>query len=788
MRLRLRTLTAVLCVLAVGVLAEPAEAKSGSFVDDDNSRYEPYIETARAEGLIVGCNPPTNDRICPHEEMTRAQMAVLLARAIAAPAPQADHFSDDDGHPAEGAINALVEAGVGTSCGEDRFCPDRPITRGEMAALIARTFRLETAVDPQRYADLDGSLYREPLAKLAASGGIRACDPPVNRNLCPLATVSREEGIHAVVRTMGLAPTGSSSADPRLEPLGFGDGFHHLSLWDGRTPSGRNNVAITKHGYEGSGLRVAIPKGSHFGSDFHLHMTEASDEIPERLYFRYYLKLDADWRTTTAGKLPGFSGVYGRTGKGGFRSQPSQPGWSARLMFHPNNGGDSRVSLGYYVYHLGQERRYGDGLRWNEAGKLNPGEWYCLEGEVELNKPGVADGALRAWVDETPALDISGLEFRRPSEPQIKIESFWFNVYHGGKQVATSDLGLTIDEVAVDTERIGCGAGRGVRQSMDGDFTGDGYRDQMRWDECAGGSCFSLERSTWRGSRTSHHDGDGAWFNLHSHRLGFATGDVDGDGKVDLVYHGRCDTSVDCWRVHTARGGVTEGENWGDGARFSAATNSLVLGDWNGDGQDDLAYRGLCGNDGRQCWRVHLSSGQSFGDPADWGPPPLHADLRPMAVDLDQDGYDDLVYQAPCDESLCWFVQLSSGESFADPTALGPVLEVADTIEWIDFDGDGMTDFVSWVNTDRASWVEVRFLRDGRLGQPVQLTEFDHEILDVVMRRRSETAPIQAIASLACEEKKVCVRTLIASSTVELVDSEQFRDLIWSRPGSPQIT
>lgn len=768
--------------------AEPAEAKSGSFVDDDNSRYEPYIEAAREESLIDGCNPPANDRVCPAEEITRGDMAVMLARAIRAPGPQTDHFSDDDGHPAEGAINALMEAGVGTSCGEDRFCPDRPLTRGEMAALITRTFSLGASADPGRYVDLDGSLYQEPLAILAASGGIRACDPPVNRRLCPLATVSREEGIYSLVKAMGIQPTISHSTDPTLEPLGFGDGFHHLSLWDGRTPGQRNNVAITEHGYDGSGLRVAIPKGSHFGSDFHLHMTEATDEVPERLYFRYYLKLDADWRTTTAGKLPGFSGVYGSTGKGGFRSQPSQPGWSARLMFHPNNGGDSRVGLGYYVYHLGQERRYGDGLRWNEAGKLNPGEWYCLEGEVELNRPGIADGALRAWVDETPALDISGLEFRRPSEPQIKIESFWFNVYHGGRQVANQNLGLTIDEVVVNTERIGCGAGQGVKHPAVGDFTGDGYRDQVRWDECADGSCFVLERSTWRGPTTMRHSGDGAWFNLHSHRLGFATGDVDGDGKVDLVYHGRCDASVDCWRVHTAREGVSEGENWGGGARFSAETNSLVLGDWNGDGQDDLAYRGLCGNDGRTCWRVHLSSGESFGDPTDWGPPPLHGELRPMAVDLDQDGHDDLVYQAPCDESLCWFAQLSSGDSFADPTALGPVLEMADTIEWIDFDGDGQTDFVSWVNTELASWVEVRFLRDGRLGHPVQLAEFDQEILDVVMRRRSDTAPVQAIASLACEKEKTCVQTLIAPSTVELVDSEQFRDLVWSRPGSPQIT
>ena len=715
-------------------------------------------------------------------------MAIMLARATGAPTPRADHFSDDNGHAAERAINALADAGVSAGCDVDRFCPDRQITRGEMAAMIATTMPWDGPVDPEKYSDLAGSAFEQPLARLAERGGLLACDSPVNRRLCPTATVRRDEAILAVVISMGLGPAGIASPDPKLKPLGFGDGFHHLSLWDGRTPSSRNNVAITQNGYRDSGLRVEIPKGAHYGSDFHLHLDDATKEIPEHLFFRYYIKFDSDWRTTSSGKLPGFSGVYGRTGKGGFRSQPSQPGWSARLMFSPNHGTDARVRLGYYVYHLGQERQFGDGLRWNESGKLRRGEWYCLEGEIEMNKPGVADGALRAWVDETPALDVSGLEFRRPSEPQIKIESFWFNVYYGGKAVAIQDLGLTIDEVMVDTERIGCGAGRGVSSPAEGDLDGDGYRDRVSWDACAGGQCFLLDRSTWHGRRTSRHNGDGAWFNLDSHRLGMATGDVDGDGRADIVYHGRCDASVGCWRVHSARGGLDVGENWGNGARFSPETTSLVLGDWNGDGKDDLAYPGLCGNDDGPCWRVHPSSGEGFGQPEGWGVSPPYEVMEPTAMDLTQDGRDDLIYQAPCEESLCWFTQFSSGESFEEPTMLGQVLETTDTVEWIDFDGDGATDLVSWINTDSTSWVEVRFMRDGWLGEPVKLARFDRDVQDVTLRRRTAVAPIQAIVRLSCEEEGGCIRTLMAPSAALLVDSEHFRDARWDRPDSPQIS
>lgn len=786
MRSCLRVLV-VLLFVATGHLgsSQPADASSNSFVDDDNSRFEPFIERALTEGLIKGCNPPANDRVCPHQTLSRGEMAMMLARAIQAPAPANDYFSDDNGHPAERAINGLMDTGMGISCGDDRICPDRPITRGEMATWLDRVFEIPAREDAGRYADLGDTTHAEALVDLAAAGALLACDSPVNQKLCPHRSVDRDEAVFALVTVLGLGPAPASSSDPALEPLGFGDGFHHLSLWDGRRPSSRNNVALTGHGYRESGLRVRIPKGSHFGADFHLHLDDAAHVVPERLFFRYFLKLDADWRTTTSGKLPGFSGVYGSTGKGGFRSDPSQPGWSARLMFSPNDSGDQRVGLGYYVYHLGQERRYGDGLSWNEAGQLQPGEWYCLEGEVEMNTPGMTDGALRAWVDETPALDVSGLEFRRPSEPEIKIESFWFNVYYGGKPVALRDLGMIIDEVMVDTERIGCGAGEGLSSPTDGDFDGDGYRDQIRWDTCDSGSCFVVQRHTWHGLKTTRYQGNGAWFSLATHRLGVATGDVDGDGGSDVVYHGRCDASVGCWRVHTAAGGMDLGENWGDGARFAPETESLLLGDWDGDGLDDLAYIGLCGDDGRRCWRVHPSTGATFGKPAGWGAP-TPGMLHPGTVDLNHDGRDDIVFQAPCDESLCWFARVSSGEAFERPTTLGMVLEGSDKVEWIDFDGDGQVDIVSWINTDDTSWVEVRFMRDGQLGGSVRLAQFDGRVGDVALRRRTANTPVQAIVSVTCGEE-TCFRTLMAPSSSLLVDSERFREERWKRPEAPHI-
>jgi hypothetical protein len=55
---------------------------SGTFFDDDDSVFENAIERLAASGITVGCNPPTNDRFCPDDSVTRGQMAAFLKRAL----------------------------------------------------------------------------------------------------------------------------------------------------------------------------------------------------------------------------------------------------------------------------------------------------------------------------------------------------------------------------------------------------------------------------------------------------------------------------------------------------------------------------------------------------------------------------------------------------------------------------------------------------------------------------------------------------------------------------------
>ena len=72
----------VLAVVAIASVAFAALPPGGTFIDDDGHIFEGAIEAIAAEGITKGCNPPTNDKFCPDDKVTRGQMAAFLKRAL----------------------------------------------------------------------------------------------------------------------------------------------------------------------------------------------------------------------------------------------------------------------------------------------------------------------------------------------------------------------------------------------------------------------------------------------------------------------------------------------------------------------------------------------------------------------------------------------------------------------------------------------------------------------------------------------------------------------------------
>jgi hypothetical protein len=203
--------------LATAVLLA-ALPPGGSFVDDDGNVHEGAIEGIAAVGITRGCNPPLNDRYCPDSTVNREQMAAFLARALNLPPADHDYFSDDEDNIFESDINRLAAAGITRGCNPptgDRFCPSSPMTRGAMAAMLARAFEYPTA-GGNRFVDDDGHLFESDIQRIAAQGVTLGCNPPANDRFCPDRSVTRGAMASFLARALDLdqaAPT------PRESPL-----------------------------------------------------------------------------------------------------------------------------------------------------------------------------------------------------------------------------------------------------------------------------------------------------------------------------------------------------------------------------------------------------------------------------------------------------------------------------------------------------------------------------------------------------------------------------------------
>ena len=176
---------------------EPPELLDGSemFGDvEDGAYYEPAVAWMFQQQITVGCDqdPP---RYCPGELVTRAQMASFLTRALELEPPaQRAGFADVEpsGVHAD-AIEALYGARITVGCAQEplRYCPDRPVTRAQMASFLARALDLEVPAQRAGFADVEPSgvhadaieaLYGARITVGCAQEPLRYCpDRPVTR-------------------------------------------------------------------------------------------------------------------------------------------------------------------------------------------------------------------------------------------------------------------------------------------------------------------------------------------------------------------------------------------------------------------------------------------------------------------------------------------------------------------------------------------------------------------------------------------------------------------------------
>ena len=185
-----------------------------------------YVEGFFLQGITTGC--ATNPlRFCPAQQVTRAQMAVFIMRskygaAFVPPDIEPDPFIDV---PVAGKewmepwIEQFYNTGITTGCsgslagGDLRYCPERGVTRGEMAVFLLRAKFTPTYDPPNWEPDIfvdvpaPGKAWMEDwiesLYMLNITTGCRGTFG-VDLHYCPEQIVTRAEMATFIDRTFSF--------------------------------------------------------------------------------------------------------------------------------------------------------------------------------------------------------------------------------------------------------------------------------------------------------------------------------------------------------------------------------------------------------------------------------------------------------------------------------------------------------------------------------------------------------------------------------------------------------
>ena len=211
-----------------------ADDPGGTFWDDDHNIHEAQIEAIAAAGITFGCG---SDLYCPDQAVTRGQMAAFLRRGFDLPPSGVDYFADDEESEFEADINSLAAAGITVGCAPDAYCPERAVTRGQMAAFLTRV--LELAAGEDRFIDDSDSQFQDNINSLAAAGITVGCNQAGDR-FCPNDQVKRDQMASFLARALKLTPL-MPAERPAFTVAFTGDILLHLPVNYAAANYGKNS-------------------------------------------------------------------------------------------------------------------------------------------------------------------------------------------------------------------------------------------------------------------------------------------------------------------------------------------------------------------------------------------------------------------------------------------------------------------------------------------------------------------------------------------------------------------
>ena len=254
----------VASMAAAGPVAAQEDA-AGGFSDVTGGVHKPAIDALAAMGVFEGTEC-AEGMFCPGDEMKRWTMAVWLVRALdqaEPPAVDGSSFADVDfekwwlPH-----VERLAELEVTKGCLVDplRFCPDRSVTRAQMATFLVRAFDLESA-EPAGFTDTAGGTHETSIDALAAARVTAGCGTSPLR-YCPDRSVTRAQMATFLARALGLVEV---PAPIEEEPAAFPGAGVSVTAGRANWSSGYFQAELYKLLLEELGYTVSDPAELELG-------------------------------------------------------------------------------------------------------------------------------------------------------------------------------------------------------------------------------------------------------------------------------------------------------------------------------------------------------------------------------------------------------------------------------------------------------------------------------------------------------------------------------------------
>jgi hypothetical protein len=283
-RLRRAALLLVAAVL-VATLAPWShdEAVAQTFDDTDGTIYADGVAALGERDITLGCE---EDRFCPHDTLTRAQLASLLAAALDLAPVEQPAFGDTAGNHHVEQINAVADEGLVNGCTDGEFCPSASTTRAQAASLLDRAYGFADTND-DFFADT-GVTHAASIDSLAAAGITGGCGRAAT-DFCPHQSVTRGQFAILLARSMSLIERTDPILLAEREQMVAAEeeaaeraasAAERARIWDALADceSGGNWSINTGNGYYG-GLQFSLSSWRAVGGSGYPHQHSKAEQI-----------------------------------------------------------------------------------------------------------------------------------------------------------------------------------------------------------------------------------------------------------------------------------------------------------------------------------------------------------------------------------------------------------------------------------------------------------------------------------------------------------------------------